>query len=107
MLLIFKFSSDKLSLENLAISYKHRITLYYLYLGESKMNNVSFIISVDSSYEMLSNFFETFLNDDFVKDSEVVVVNDCVDNISILNHLNQLNNKNDNITVINLKTKSG
>ena len=29
MLLIFKFSSDKLSLENLAISYKHRITLYY------------------------------------------------------------------------------
>ena len=107
MLLIFKFSSDKLSLENLAISYKHRITLYYLYLGESKMNNVSFIISVDSSYEMLSNFFETFLNDDFVKDSEVVVVNDCVDNISILNHLNQLNNKNDNITVISLKTKSG
>ena len=107
MLLIFKFSSDKLSLENLAISYKHRITLYYLYLGESKMNNVSFIISVDSSYEMLSNFFETFLNDDFVKDSEVVAVNDCVDNISILNHLNQLNNKNDNITVINLKTKSG
>ena len=58
MLLIFKFSSDKLSLENLAISYKHRITLYYLYLGESKMNNVSFIISVDSSYEMLSNFFD-------------------------------------------------
>lgn len=36
MLLIFKFSSDKLSLENLAISYKHRITLYYRILGDLK-----------------------------------------------------------------------
>ena len=72
---------------NNIIRTQHRITLYYLYLGESKMNNVSFIISVDSSYEMLSNFFEAFLNYDFVKDSEVVIVNDCVDNISILNPL--------------------
>lgn len=37
MLLIFKFSSDKLSLENLAISYKHRITTnYHLLIPEKK-----------------------------------------------------------------------
>lgn len=71
------------------------------------MNNVSFIISVDSSFEMLSNFFESFLRNDFVKESEIIVVNDCSCNISILNYLNQIKLQNTNVVIINLETKSG
>ena len=71
------------------------------------MNNVSFIISVDSSFDMLSNFFESFLRNDFVKESEIIVVNDCSCNISILNYLNQIKLQNTNVVIINLETKSG
>lgn len=71
------------------------------------MNNTSFIISVDSSFEMLSNFFESFLNNDFVKKSEIIVVNDCCYSINILNYLNLIKLQNNNIVVINLETKSG
>lgn len=71
------------------------------------MNNVSFIISVDSSFEMTNNFFEHFLNDDFVKSSEIVIVDDCIDNIKTLNYLNQLSNKNQNIKLISLDSKVG
>lgn len=82
------------------------ITLNY-HQEEEKMNNVSFIISVDSSFEMLSNFFESFLRNDFVKESEIIVVNDCSCNISILNYLNQIKLQNTNVVIINLETKSG
>lgn len=37
---------------------------------------VSFIISLDNSYEMCDNFFTKFLSNDFVKNSEVIVVID-------------------------------
>ena len=45
------------------------------------MYDVSFIISIDSSFEMTNNFFENFLNDNFVKNSQIIIVNDCVENI--------------------------
>ena len=35
----------------------------------------------------LSNFFENFLNDNFVKNSQIIIVNDCVENIRIINYL--------------------
>ena len=51
------------------------------------MYDVSFIISIDSSFEMTNNFFENFLNDNFVKNSQIIIVNDCVENIRIINYL--------------------
>lgn len=74
---------------------------------ESFMNDVSFIISVDSSFEMTNNFFEQFINDDFVKLSEVIIINDCIDNIRTLNYLNQLKNNNSNVKLNTLETKVG
>lgn len=71
------------------------------------MDDVSFIISVDSSFEMTTNFFESFFANDFVKSSEVVVVNDCVNNIKTLNYLNKLNSLNENVNLINLEYKVG
>lgn len=71
------------------------------------MNDVSFIISVDSSFEMTTNFFERFFVNDFVKSSEVIIVNDCVNNIKTLNYLNKLNSINENVKLINLESKVG
>lgn len=71
------------------------------------MHNVSFIISIDSSFEMTTNFFENLLSNVFVKSSEVIIVNDCIDNIKTLNYLNQINNKKDNVKLINLENKVG
>ncbi|MBQ6687133.1 MAG: glycosyltransferase family 2 protein [Bacilli bacterium] len=70
------------------------------------MKNASFVISIDSSFEMLDNFFQHFLADSFVKESEVIIVNDCINNIKILNYLNQMRNQN-NIKVIDLEEKVG
>jgi GT2 family glycosyltransferase len=71
------------------------------------MKNISFIISIDSSYEMTTNFFEHLLNDDFVKECEIVIVNDCIDNIRTLNYLNQLESRNKMLKLINLEKKVG
>lgn len=76
-------------------------------LGETTMNNVSFIISVDSTFEMTTNFFENLFENTFVKLSEVIVVNDCVNNIKVLNYLNQIVNKRNNVKLINLENKVG
>lgn len=71
------------------------------------MNNVSFIIAVDSSFEIITNFFEVFLRNRFVSLSEIIIVNDCIDNIKTINYLNQINNENDNVKLINLESKAG
>lgn len=84
---------------------QQRITLNYPSL--KTMNNVSFIISIDNSYEMTTNFFESFLNNDFVKSSEIIIVNDCVDSILTINYLNKIDAKYNNVKLINLETKSG
>ena len=36
------------------------------------MNNVSFIVSIDNSFELVNNFFENFLCITFVKESEII-----------------------------------
>ena len=71
------------------------------------MNDVSFIIAIDNSFEMTNNFFEEFLKNTFVKESEVVIVNDVVDSVRTLNYINLIHNKNKNIKLINLETKAG
>ena len=71
------------------------------------MKNASFIISVDGSFEMTNNFFEHLLNNSFAKESEIIVINDCIDNIHTLNYLNQLNKEKNNVKLINLETKLG
>ena len=71
------------------------------------MYDVSFIIAIDSSFEMTNNFFENFLKNDFVQNSQIIVINDCVENIRIINYLNLLSNRFDNITLINLDKKVG
>ena len=71
------------------------------------MHDVSFIIAIDSSFEMTNNFFEELLKSTFVKESEVVIVNDVVDSVRTLNYLNLIHNKNKNIKLINLETKTG
>lgn len=71
------------------------------------MNNVSFVISIDNSFEMTTNFFENLFANVFVKQSEVIIVNDCVENIKNLNYLSQINNTKDNVKLINLERKVG
>lgn len=60
---------------------------------------VSFIISVDTTFSMASNFFNLFLKEKFVKESEVIVVVDGCSNIHIHTFLNQLSTQNPNIKV--------
>ena len=71
------------------------------------MNNVSFIISIDSSYEMTNNFFEELLKTNFAKESEIIIILDYVDNINILNYLNRIKRINHNISIIVLDKKVG
>lgn len=71
------------------------------------MLNVSFIISIDSSFEMTNNFFEEFLKNDFVLNSEIIIVNDCINNINTINYINQLATDYNNVKLVNLNNKVG
>lgn len=71
------------------------------------MNTVSFIISIDNSFELINNFFENFLCNAFVKRSEIIIVLDAVYNIKLLNYLNYLKKHYDNIILISLEVKVG
>lgn len=61
---------------------------------------VSFIISIDNSYPMSNNFFSLFLREDFVKESEVVVILDGNSNIKLNSYLDKLTEENDNIRLL-------
>lgn len=69
--------------------------------------NASFIISIDSSYEMTNNFFEHLLKDDFVKKCELVIVLDAVNNYATISYLKNLSNKYTNLKLYPLETKVG
>lgn len=71
------------------------------------MNDVSFIVSIDNSFELVNNFFENFLSNTFVKESEIIVVIDAVYNTKILNYLSDLKQHYDNIILITLEVKVG
>lgn len=71
------------------------------------MNNVSFIVSIDNSFELVNNFFENFLCNTFVKESEIVIVIDSAYNIKLLNYLNNLKKQYNNIILISLEVKAG
>lgn len=60
---------------------------------------VSFIISIDSSYAMTNNFFSLFLNNHFVKNSEVVVVLDGVCNSNVISYCTELEQHYKNLKV--------
>ena len=68
---------------------------------------VSFIISIDSSYEMLNNFFEHFLQDDFVQRSEIIIVDDCTYNSKIKAYLEEVKKKHNNMFIFRLDVKAG
>lgn len=67
---------------------------------------VSFIISIDTSFPMASNFFELFLNDPFVNENEVIVIVDGCNNIKIHTMLQKLSAQNANLKVF-FKEKLG
>lgn len=71
------------------------------------MNAVSFIISIDNSFELINNFFENFLCNIFVKKSEIIIVLDAVYNTKLLNYLSDLKQHYDNIILISLEVKVG
>ena len=60
---------------------------------------VSFIISVDTSFPMASNFFELFLKEPFVEKSEVIVVVDGCSNIYVHGLLKKLEAQYPNLNV--------
>ena len=60
---------------------------------------VSFIISVDSTYPMVENFFYLFLQDEFVRSSEVIIVVDGNLNVQIHNYLMKLSKEYSNIAI--------
>ena len=68
--------------------------------------DVSFIISVDSSFEMTNNFFEHLLQDEFVQSSEIIVVLDYVTNCNTIKYLNRLSKK-ENIKIYKNNKKLG
>lgn len=71
------------------------------------VTDVSFIISVDSSYEMTNNFFEHLLQDEFTKKSEIVVVLDAITNSNTITYLKGLSNTNKNLKLYFLEKKVG
>lgn len=67
---------------------------------------VSFIISLDTTYEMADNFFNIFLADSFVQHSEVIVVIDGNYNLKIQDLLRRLKSENSNMSIFSIE-KSG
>lgn len=67
---------------------------------------VSFIISIDTSYPMASNFFDLFLKEQFVKESEVIVVVDGCNNLFVHTLLENLTSQTPNLKVF-YKDKMG
>lgn len=67
---------------------------------------ISFIISIDTTYEMADNFFSLFFSHTFVKQSEVIIVVDGNYNLQIRNILNKIKENESNIKIIYLP-KSG
>ena len=51
--------------------------------------DVSFIISIDSSFEMTNNFFEHLLQDEFALNSEIIVVLDSITNCYTIKYIKQ------------------
>ena len=68
--------------------------------------DVSFIISIDSSFEMVNNFFEHLLQDEFALSSEIIVVLDAITNSCTIEYIKQLN-KYQNVNVYILDQKVG
>ena len=63
---------------------------------------VSFIISIDTTYEMADNFFTLFFAHNFVQKSEVVIIVDGNYNLQIHDMLNKLKQNTSNVKVIYL-----
>lgn len=63
---------------------------------------VSFIISIDTTYEMADNFFTLFFAHNFVQQSEVIIVVDGNYNLQIHNLLNEYKENASNVKVIYL-----
>ena len=61
--------------------------------------DVSFIISIDSSFEMLNNFFEHLLQDEFALNSEIIVILDAITNCNIITYIKNLSKQTPNIKV--------
>ena len=61
---------------------------------------VSFIISIDNTYAMVNNFFELFLQDEFVKSSEIVVILDGVSNQNVISFCEQLEESINNFILL-------
>ena len=68
--------------------------------------DVSFIISIDSSFEMTNNFFEHLLQNEFALNSEIIVVLDSITNCYTIKYIKQLN-KYENIKIYILDQKVG
>lgn len=71
------------------------------------ITDVSFIISIDSSFEMTNNFFEHLLQDSFAKNSEIVIVLDAVTNCNTIAYLKSISVKNNNLKLCFLDKKVG
>jgi len=61
--------------------------------------DVSFIISIDSSFEMLNIFFEHLLQDEFALNSEIIVILDAITNCNIITYIKNLSKQTPNIKV--------
>ena len=59
----------------------------------------SFIISVDSSFEMTNHFFELLLSNEYVKKNEVIVIVDGNDSYRLREYLSLLTIKHENMVV--------
>lgn len=71
------------------------------------MNNVSIIITIDSSFELVNNFFEHLRKDQFAQDSEIIVVLDGTENAKILGYVRQLTHHFKRIKIIQNEIKLG
>lgn len=60
----------------------------------------SFIISIDSTFEMADNFFDRFLKNQYVQQNEVVVIVDGNYNNKIHTLLTEISKSNNNVTVL-------
>ncbi len=68
---------------------------------------VSFIISVDNSYELMDNFINCFFQNKFVLENQSVFIIDANYDIRIHNLLKEIKEKYDNVKIIFSETKLG
>lgn len=71
------------------------------------MYKASIIVSIDNSFPIINNFFNSLFSNISKKDFEILVVNDACSDLQTITYVQELNTEGKIDTFINLKSKNG